>query len=155
MKLTQCGLCGVEYIEITSAQKDHLCKFVPQGEHPMDTIKRLTAELAEAKEREDVNATRIHLFDEENDALRCRAEAAERELARMRQSINDTESALGISGIYANLESRLARYAGGVEVEGVIRLYDDEVHIENNLEDWPVGHGIDVGQSVTVLVMKG
>ena len=46
MKLTQCTLCGAEFILKTTPEKDHLCKHQPYQPHPQDIIKDLKQQLA-------------------------------------------------------------------------------------------------------------
>ena len=46
----------------------------------------------------------------------------------------------------------LSRYKQGVEMEATIRVDENEVLLVSDVRDWTIGHGLDIGQRVKVLV---
>lgn len=65
------------------------------------------------------------------------------------------DKVISLAARVAELEQQLSSYAGAVEVEGRIVVDENEVSIINDVHCWPVGHGLDIGQRVRVLVLKG
>ena len=115
MKLTECTLCGAEYMLKTSPSKDHLCTFRLKYPHPDDAVKDLEqqlsatqAQLASAlaeleKERqyikkldgiiEEVGGVTVSCLNPYEDLkntiikLKARAEAAEKELEESKAKV--------------------------------------------------------------------